>query len=123
MIAAAAVVVVAAALHPLLDPLNYHHYYCCSLPFDDSAFAVIVAVAAAVAVAEDPAPSCRPHQTLLVYMVDYLMMSYRPYFLNYPIARTAYSWVFEWHGEKEEKRTQMRQIIEYRMLYSSSPED
>lgn len=85
---AAAAAVVAAALHPLLDPLNYHHYYCCSLPFDDSAFAVIVAAAAAVAV--DPAPSCRPHQTLLVYMVDCLMMSYRPYFLNYPIAHTAH---------------------------------
>lgn len=83
-----AAVAVVNALHPLLSPLNCHHYYCCSLPFDDSAFAVIVAAAVA---AVDPAPSYRPHQTLLVCMVDYLMMSYRPYFLNYPIARTVCS--------------------------------
>lgn len=84
-------------MHPSWVPLNCHHYYC-SLPFDDSAFVVIVAVV-------DLAPSYRLHLTRLEYTAYYLMMSCRPYFPNYPIVRTT-----EQTNQKKKKK-KMRQII------------
>lgn len=86
---------IVVALHPSIDPLDCRHYYC-SLPFDDSAFVIAV----------DLVPSYRPHQTQLVCMAYYLMLSCRPYFLNYPIARTALV-----NENWNEKRKKMRQII------------